>query len=124
MARVWLGASIGLLLAGCAAPPDVVDLGVAPEATLVATRDVRIVPLGVRGPSGVTSVGPVVGFGCEPSVSGAASDAMQQLQVKALGMQAVAVVDVAVARDGPCFGGYGVAARGDAVSEGGFPRPW
>jgi hypothetical protein len=87
---------------------------------------VPVLPLGLPGPTGVTSVGPIFGYGCGSSASGATTDAVQQLQIKALRMQATAVMDVLIAPAGigPCSAGYSVTASGTAVAAGGVPRPW
>jgi hypothetical protein len=112
------------VLTACAAPTEVVDLSVTPQATLDAMLRVQILPLGISGPTGVGSVGPILGYGCGSSASGAVTDAVQQLQVKALSMRAIAVIDVLIAPTGPCYAGYSATARGTAVAASGLPRPW
>jgi hypothetical protein len=127
--RSWRWPAAGMLgalivLIACAAPTEVVDLSVTPQVTLDAMLRVQILPLGVPGPPDVGSVGPILGYGCGSSTSGAVTDAVQQLQVKALSMQAIAVIDVLIAPTGPCYAGYGATARGTAVAASGLPRPW
>jgi hypothetical protein len=113
-------------LSGCAPPTEVVDLRMTPPETWDAMLRLPVLPLGVPGPTGVASVGPIFGYGCGSSASGAAIDAVQQLQIKALRMEAAAVIDVLIAPAGigPCNAGYGVTASGTAVAAWGFPRPW
>jgi hypothetical protein len=84
---------------------------------------VQIVPLGLPVPPGVGSVGPIDGFGCGPSPSAAETDAIQQLQVKALRTRATAVVDVLVESGGTglCTAGYKATANGTAVAARGIP---
>jgi len=73
---------------------------------------VPILPSGSPGPSGLTSAGPIQGFGCGKTASEAASAAVRQLQIKTLNMQAAAVMDVLVtpAGSGPCHWSYGALA--------------
>src|SRR4051812_29967202 len=90
----WLTASVFAASAGlvaCSAPTEVIDLSVTPQATLDAMRRVPILTLGLPGPPGLTSAGPIQGFGCGQTASEAASAAVRQLQIKALNMQAGAV---------------------------------
>jgi uncharacterized protein YbjQ (UPF0145 family) len=84
---------------------------------------VQILPLGLPAPPGVGSVGPISAYGCGPSKSAAASDAIQQLQAKALRMHATAVVDVLIGPGGigPCAAGYSATANGIAVAARGIP---
>ena len=126
--RKWLAARVLVALAAltaCAAPTEVIDLSMTPQATWDAMLRVPVVPLGVPGPSGVGSVSPIFGYGCGSSASGAATDAVQQLQIKALRMQATAVMDVLIAPAGigPCSAGYSATASGTAVAAWGFTRP-
>jgi hypothetical protein len=111
------------ILAGCAPPTDVIDLHQAPQATRDAMLHVGILPLGTPAPPGVGSVGPVSAYGCGPSPADAASDAVQQLQAKALRMQATAVIDVLFGPGGigPCQLGYSATASGIAASPRGVP---
>jgi hypothetical protein len=113
-------------LAACAAPTEVIDLSMTPQETWDAMLEVPVLPLGLPGPPGVGSVGPIFGYGCGSSASGAATDAVQQLQIKALRMQATAVMDVLIvpAGIGPCSAGYSVTASGTAVAAWGLPHPW
>ena len=117
--------ALGLLaiLVGCAPPTEVIDLHQAPQATRDAMLHVPILPLGVPAPPGVGSVGPVSAYGCGPSPADAAGDAVQQLQAKALRMQATAVIDVLFGPGGigPCQLGYSATASGTAVSARGVP---
>jgi len=111
------------ILAGCAPPTDVIDLRQAPQATRDAMLHVQILPLGTPAPPGVGSVGPVSAYGCGPSPADAASDAVQQLQAKALRMQATAVISVLFGPGGlgPCQLGYSVTASGIAAAARGVP---
>lgn len=111
------------ILGGCAPPTDVVDLQKLPQATRDAMLNVPILPLGAPPPPGTGSVGPVSAYGCGPSPSDAASDAVQQLQAKALRMQATAVVNVLFGPGGlgPCQLGYSTTASGIAVAARGVP---
>lgn len=111
------------ILGGCAPPTDVIDLQKLPQATRDAMLNVPILPLGLPTPPGVGSVGPVSAYGCGPSPSDAGSDAVQQLQAKALRMQATAVVNVLFSSGGigPCQLGYSTIASGVAVSARGIP---
>jgi hypothetical protein len=112
--------------AACAAPTEVINLSMAPPETWDAMLRVPVLPLGLPGPPGVASVGPIFGYGCGSSASGAATDAVQQLQIKALRMQATAVMDVLIAPAGigPCSAGYSATASGTALAAWGHPRPW
>jgi hypothetical protein len=119
--RTWLAAgalAASTGLAACSAPTEVIDLSVTPPATLDAMSRVPILPLGSPGPSGLTSAGPILGFGCGQTASEAASAAVRQLQIKALNMQAVAVMDVLVTPAGsaPCSWDYGATASGTALA--------
>jgi hypothetical protein len=114
-------------LVGCAPPTEVVDLSRAPQATLDAMVHVPVLPLGVPAPPGVGSVGPISAYGCGQSTTAASSDAVQQLLVKALRMQATAVVDVLIGPGGiigPCQLGYNATASGIAVAARGVPPTW
>ena len=113
-------------LTACAAPTEVIDLSMTPPETLDAMLRVPVLPLGLPGPVGVASVGPIFGYGCGSSASGAATDAVQQLQIKALRMQATAVMDVLIAPAGigPCSAGYSATASGTAMSAWGPRRLW
>jgi hypothetical protein len=113
-------------LTACAAPTEVIDLSMTPQETWDAMLRVPVLPLGLPGPPGTASVGPIFGYGCGSSASGAATDAVQQLQIKALRIQATAVMDVLIAPAGigPCSAGYSVTASGTAVAAWGLPRPW
>jgi hypothetical protein len=114
-------------LVGCAPPTEVVDLSRAPQATLDAMVHVPVLPLGVPAPPGVGSAGPISAYGCGQSTTAASSDAVQQLQVKALRMQATAVVDVLIGPGGiigPCQLGYNATASGIAVAARGVPPTW
>jgi hypothetical protein len=127
--RKWLTACMLVASGGlvaCSAPTEVIDLSVMPQATLDAMVHVPILPLGSPGPSGVTSVGPILGFGCGQTASGAASAAIRQLQIKTLNMQAAAVMDVLVtpAGSGPCHWSYGALASGTALTTRGPPGLW
>lgn len=125
----WLTASVFAASAGlvaCSAPTEVIDLSVTPQATLGAMRRVPILTLGLPGPPGLTSAGPIQGFGCGQTASEAASAAVRQLQIKALNMQAVAVTDVLVmpAGSGPCHWHYGATASGTALATRRPPGLW
>jgi hypothetical protein len=127
--RKWLAACVLVALAAltaCAAPTEVIDLSMTPQVTWDAMLRVPVLPLGLPGPPGVGSVGPIFGYGCGSSASGAATDAVQQLQIKALRMQAAAVMDVLIAPAGigPCSAGYSATASGTAVAAWGLTRPW
>jgi hypothetical protein len=113
-------------LTACAAPTETVDLSMTPQETWDAMLRMPVVPLGLPGPPGVASVGPVFGYGCGSSASGAATNAVQQLQIKALRMQATAVMDVLIvpAGLGPCSAGYSATASGTAMSAWGPRRLW
>ena len=113
-------------LTACAAPTEVIDLSMTPQETWDAMLRVPVLPLGLPGPPGVGSVGPIFGYGCGSSASGAATDAVQQLQIKALRMQATAVMDVLIvpAGIGPCSAGYSVTASGTALGAWGLLRRW
>jgi len=114
-------------LVGCAPPTEVVDLSRAPQATLDAMVHVPVLPLGLPAPLGVGSVGPITAYGCGQSATAASGDAVQQLQVKALRMQATAVVDVLIGPGniiGPCQLGYNATASGIAVAARGVPPTW
>jgi hypothetical protein len=87
---------------------------------------VPIVPLGLPGPYGVMSTGPILGSGCSRTASGAADAAVRQLQIKALNMQAVAVMDVFItpADSGSCSSGYRATASGIALAARSSPGLW
>ena len=114
------------MLNACSPPTDVINLTLTPQATRDAMVNVQIVPLGWTGPRGVGSVGPIMGYGCASSAGAASSAAVQQLQVKALNVQAIAVVDVLITPLGnsPCFAGYSVIASGTAVGVRNPPGLW
>jgi hypothetical protein len=123
----WVPALAALAaLNACSPPTDVINLTLTPQATRDAMLNVQIVPLGWAGPRGIGSVGPVMGYGCASSAGAASSAAVQQLQVKALSMQATAVVDVLLTPLGnsPCFAGYSVLASGTAVGVRNPPGLW
>lgn len=127
--RKWVIASMLVAtadLAACAPPREIIDLSLTPQATLDAMAQIPIVPLGVPGPFGAMSVGPVLGYGCSWTASGAADAAVRQLQIKALNMQAIAVVDVLItpADSGPCRLGYRATASGMARAATSSPRVW
>jgi hypothetical protein len=127
--RKWLAACMLVALTAltaCAAPTEVINLSMTPHETWDAMLRVPVLPLGLPGPPGVASVGPIFGYGCGSSASGAATDAVQQLQIKALRMQATAVMDVLIAPAGigPCSAGYSATASGTALAAWGRPRPW
>lgn len=125
--RATLSFVVVAALVGCAPPTEVIDLSWAPQATLDAMVHVPVLPLGIPAPPGVGSVGPISAFGCGQSATAASSDAVQQLQVKALRMQATAVVDVLIGPGGiigPCQMGYNATASGIAVAARGVPPTW
>jgi hypothetical protein len=126
-----LGAALSLFAilfyAGCATPTtDVIDLSLAPAATQDAMLRVQILPLGMNAPSNVGSVGPIAGYGCGDTPTDAATNAVQQLQVKALQRQATAVMSVVLAQATPsgCAGAYAANATGIAVAQRGIPPVW
>ena len=122
--RATLSLLVVAALVGCAPPTDVIDLSRAPQATLDAMVHVPVLPLGMPAPPGVGSVGPITAFGCGQSATAASSDAVQQLQVKALRMQATAVMDVLIGPGNiisPCQFGYNATASGIAVAARGVP---
>jgi hypothetical protein len=119
LVRKLVTAGMFVAMAGfatCAPPTEVIDLSMTPQATLDAMAHIPIVPLGSPGRFGAISVGIILGYGCSRTASGAADAAVHQLQIKALNMQAVAVVDVLVtpADSGPCLLGYRATASGTA----------
>jgi hypothetical protein len=125
--RATLSFVVVAALVGCAPPTEVIDLSRAPQATLDAMVHVPVLPLGIPAPPGVGSVGPISAFGCGQSATAASSDAVQQLQVKALRMQATAVVDVLIGPGGiigPCQMSYNATASGIAVAARGVPPTW
>jgi len=107
-----------LAMAGCTPPTEVVDLRAAPQATKDAMLQVKILPLGTPAPAGAGSVGPISGYGCAPTTEAASTEAVRQLQVKALRLRAVAVIDVLIgpADNTLCLGGQNVIASGIAVA--------
>jgi hypothetical protein len=122
-----LGLCAVSLFTGCATPTtDVVDLSLAPAATQDAMLRVQILPLGMNAPSNVGSVGPIAGYGCGDTPTDAATNAVQQLQVKALQRQATAVMSVVLAQATPsgCAGAYAANATGIAVAQRGIPPVW
>lgn len=116
-------ACIMVILTGCTAPTEVIDLQNAPEATRDAMLRIRVLPLGMPAPPDAGSIGPVSGYGCGSSSAEAASYAVQQLQAKALRMQATAIADVLFSSGGlgPCQLGNSVVASGIAVGPRGVP---
>jgi hypothetical protein len=112
-----------LAFAGCSPPTEVVDLHFAPPATKEAMQRVNIVPLGLRGPPVVGSIGPISGYGCAPTPEAARLAAEDQIRVKAMAQHATAVLDVLFEPDGlgVCTGGHNILARGIAVGPRGIP---
>jgi hypothetical protein len=122
-----IGHIIALLaLGGCTPPTEVIDLRNVPQATQDAMLQVRILPLGMPAPPGVGSIGPVTGYGCAQTPEDARSDAVRQLQVKAMGLHATAVVDVLIGPGGAtsCVAGFGMIASGVAVGPRGIPSSY
>ncbi len=104
-------------LAGCAPPTEVVDLQAVPQATRDAMLQVPILPLGIAAPVGVTWFGQIEGYGCGNTPVAASDAAVQQLQIKALMVHAVAVVNVLMQPAGgfACNAPYGAIATGTTV---------
>jgi len=121
-------AGIGLALAvaslaGCAAPTDVIDMSEVPQATRDGMVQVQIVPLGGQAPGDVGTIGPLSGYGCGSTSVEASSNAVQQLQIKALRLRATAVTQVQI---GPyssiaCYLQYSALATGIAVGPRAIP---
>jgi hypothetical protein len=111
-------------LAGCGPPTDVIDTSTLPAATRDAMLQIQILPLGDPAPQGVGSVGPVAGYGCGATQVDASSAAVQQLQLKAMRLHAVAVTDVLIASANSvpsCYTPFAALAKGTAVAPRGIP---
>ena len=115
-----------LAVAGCSPPTEVVDLRYAPRVTKDAMQHVSIVPLGLRGPLFVGSIGPISGYGCAQTPEAARLAAEEQIRVKAMAQHATAVVDVLFEPDGMgvCAGGHNMLAHGIAVGPRGVPSSY
>jgi len=83
-------------LAGCAPPTDVIDTSLLPQANKDAMVQVQIVPLGAAAPGDVGTIGPIAGYGCGSTSVEATSNAVEQLQLKALRLRATAVTQVLI----------------------------
>jgi hypothetical protein len=114
-----------LVCDGCAPSTDVLDMRTAPQVTKDAMLHVKVLPLGMAAPAGVGSISPVLGYACAPNSETAGSEAVEQLQAKALRLHADAVVDVMVgpADEGICLG-EGMIARGMAVGSRALPSAY
>lgn len=112
-----------LAVAGCSPPTEVVDVRDAPLATREAMRRINIVPVGMRGPPAVGSIGPISGYGCAQTPEAARFAAEDQIRFKALAQHATAVVDVLFEPDGLglCTNGHIIIAHGIAVGPRGIP---
>jgi hypothetical protein len=124
MVICWIA---GLLaLTRCAPPTEVVDVRQVPQATGDAMVHVKILPLGMPAPPGVGSISPISGYACAQTREAASSEAVRQLQVKALSLHATAVVNVLIGAGGEtsCLLGFGMLANGTAVAPRGIPSSY
>jgi hypothetical protein len=115
-----------VVLGGCDPPPEVIDLQTAPQATRDAMLRVKILPLGTPAPADAGAIGPVTGLGCGQVSVDAATQAVEQLRVKAMRMHATAVMDVIIgpADFGSCMGHAGATANGIAIGPRGIPSSY
>jgi uncharacterized protein YbjQ (UPF0145 family) len=95
--RIWIAILIASIAAGCSPFVPVTDVAAVDPQTRTSAIQIRVLPLGMQIPAGTKMLQPIQANSCKhlmtdpPATQG---DALQQLQLRALELNANAIVNV------------------------------